>query len=234
MKSGGLNPRLLCAAGFVRQGATFADVGTDHAYLPLFLLGEGRIVRAVCTDINKGPLESARRNAEACGMTERCEFILTDGAAALSDMNITDYAICGMGGELIADIIERAPHLAAKDVSLILQPMSRQSALRKYLAAKGFDITAEGYSKDAGKYYVCMLVRYSGAPRPIDDAEAEISGSNCKIVNKDAQIGYLEAKYNAISRAVRGKKNGGGTAEAEEHILRAIDEKIRAVRKELT
>ena len=222
MRSGALNPRLNSAAELVRQGATFADIGTDHAYLPLFLLEEGRICRAFCTDINKGPLESARKNVAAAGMSDRCEFLLTDGATSLAGRGITDYAICGMGGELIADIISRAPELATEEVSLILQPMSRQSVLRKYLASAGFEIRCESYSCDAGKYYVCMLVKYSGVPRDIDDIEAEIGNKNCKIVNKDAQIGYLKSKYDAISRAVQGKKRGGENAESEENILRAI------------
>ena len=97
MKSA-INARLLSAAELTRQDATFADIGTDHAYLPLFLLDEGRIKYAYCCDINEGPLDSARRNAEERGRLDKCEFILTDGAAVLSGKGITDYAICGMGG----------------------------------------------------------------------------------------------------------------------------------------
>ena len=129
-----LNARLLSAAEMVRQDAIFADVGTDHAYLPLFLLEEGRIKRAFCSDINKGPLDSARRTAAERGLEDKITFVLADGATALRDKNITDYAICGMGGELIAKIIEDSPHLYDTDVHLIIQPMSRQAILRKFLA----------------------------------------------------------------------------------------------------
>ena len=108
MKNEGLNPRLSCAAGFVRQGAVFADIGTDHAYLPLFLLEEGIIERAVCSDINEGPLESARRNAAERGLSDRCAFLLADGACEALALGATDVAICGMGGELIADIVKRS------------------------------------------------------------------------------------------------------------------------------
>ncbi|MBR4835801.1 MAG: SAM-dependent methyltransferase, partial [Clostridia bacterium] len=124
--TGGLsNARLASAAELVRQNAIFADIGTDHAYLPLFLLESGRISFAYCSDINEGPLASARKNAEERGMVDKMDFILTDGATVLRDREITDYAICGMGGELIADIIHRAPHLYDGGVNLILQPMSR-------------------------------------------------------------------------------------------------------------
>lgn len=226
MRSERLNPRLSVAAEFVRQGATFADIGTDHAYLPLFLLGEGRIERAICSDINEGPLESARRNAAERGLLDKCEFLLCDGAEALSGKGITDYAICGMGGELIADIISRQDELRDSRVSLILQPMTRQSTLRKFLFSEGFSITAEGYSYDAGRYYVCMLAKYTGASREINAVEAEIGIDGIEIVNKSEQKGYLLAKKESLIRAVNGKRLGGESTEEEEKILSAIAEKI--------
>ena len=233
MKIEGLNPRLSVAAEFVRQGARFADIGTDHAYLPLFLLSEGRIQSAVCSDVNEGPLRSARKNARESGFIDRCEFLLTDGAAALSGMGITDYAICGMGGELIADIISRAPHFKEQGVSLVLQPMSRQSFLRKFLGREGFSVVAEGYATDAGRSYVCMQAVYDGTVREIDDTQAEIGAENIKIVNKDMQIRYLESKRASLSRAVEGKRLGGENTKSDEVLLSAIEEKIRKVREEL-
>ena len=75
MKTAHLTPRLFCAAEFVRRGAVFADVGTDHAYLPIFLLEEGKISRAVCSDINEGPLLNAEKNASEHGVLEKIDFI---------------------------------------------------------------------------------------------------------------------------------------------------------------
>lgn len=233
MKIEGLNPRLSVAAEFVRQGARFADIGTDHAYLPLFLLSEGRIQSAVCSDVNEGPLCSARKNARESGYIDRCEFFLTDGAGTLANMGITDYAICGMGGELIADIISRAPHLKERGISLVLQPMSRQSVLRKFLGREGFSVIAEGYATDAGRSYVCMQVVYDGVAREISDVEAEIGTENIKIVNKDMQIRYLESKRASLSRAIAGKRLGTENTDGDEAILSAVEEKIRKVREEL-
>ena len=159
MISSSLDKRLLSCADYVRAGAVFADIGTDHGYLPLFLLGEKRIERAYLCDVNAGPLSSAERNAAAEGMLDRCEFILTDGAAALSGKGITDYAICGMGGELIARIIEDATHLKTDGVRLILQPMTKQEYLRRYLASVGFSVLDERFSFDSGKYYVSQSIQ---------------------------------------------------------------------------
>ena len=211
--------RLLSAAKFVRQGAYFADVGTDHAYLPLFLLGEGIIERAVCADINEGPLESARKNAAEAGFFDKIIFKLSDGAAELSDMGITDYAICGMGGELIADIIDRAPHLKDSAVNLILQPMTRQASLRRYLYENGFAVVGESYSYDAGKYYLCMLVKYSGVSRKISDFEAEFGDLSDARDMSSEKRGYIDGKLKALYKAALGKEASGQPDSTERRMI---------------
>ena len=224
-----INARLLCAAEFTRQNATFADIGTDHAYLPLFLLDQGRIKYAYCCDINEGPLNSARRNAEERGRLDKCEFILTDGATALDGKRITDYAICGMGGELIADIIERAPHLKDREINLILQPMSRQEKLREYLSASGFSILGERYSLDAGKYYVCMLVTYSGKPREISPLEAIVGFDGCEYFGREHRLCYLGAKLSSLERAYKGKKESGLESPEELRLISELRDYINRI-----
>lgn len=219
-----LNPRLTSAAEFVRQGARFADVGTDHAYLPIFLLSEGVISYALCTDINEGPLASAIANAKDAGLYEKMEFCLTDGAAALSGYGITDMAICGMGGDLIASIVEAAGYLKDEKINLILQPMTKQEALRENLYRMGYEIIAESYSYDAGKPYVCMQVKYSGISKALNEAEKEICPKNARIVNKDLQITYLKKKISTYKKIVGGKKSGGNENPRELSLVRMIEE----------
>ena len=204
-----LGKRLLSAANFVRQGAYLADIGTDHAYLPLFLLDRGVIGRAVCADINEGPLASAVENARECGLSDRITFKLTNGAIGLSDMGITDYAICGMGGELIAEIIDASEHLKEKGVHLILQPMTKQAHLRRYLAKEGFSILSEDYSHEAGRYYLTILAKYCGTVREISDFEAEF-GTPPRDEGRTAQMrGYFEAKIRTLKKIRDGKKSSG-------------------------
>lgn len=222
-----LNARLLSAAELTRQDATFADIGTDHAYLPLFLLDQGKIKFAYCCDINEGPLASARRNAEERGRLSETDFILTDGAAVLSDKGITDYAICGMGGELIADIIDRAPHLKDKEVNLILQPMTRQEKLRAYLASAGFEITHESYSFDAGKYYVCLGATYCGECREISPIEAVAGSKNAIFSNRECRIKYLEAKLKSLERAYLGKREAGNQSDADKELIDELKDYIK-------
>lgn len=221
MKSA-LNARLLSAAELVRQDATFADIGTDHAYLPLFLLDAGRISYAYCCDINEGPLDSARRNAEERGRADKLSFILADGATVLAGRGITDYAICGMGGELIADIIDRAPHLRDGGVNLILQPMSRQEKLRTYLASSGFKIITESYSLDAGKYYVCMQTVFDGKGREISDLEAIVGSPDSRFVGDECRRAYLQGKLRSLSRAHAGKLEAGTDTAAEAELIDSL------------
>ncbi len=217
MRNAHLGPRLLNAAEFVRQGAVFADVGTDHAYLPLFLLSEGKIERAVASDINEGPLASARANAEAAGLLDKMEFVLTDGARELDGRGITDMAICGMGGELIADIVKCAPYLHKSGIRLILQPMSRQAHLRRALYAMGFEISAESYSSELHHHYVTILAEYRGEASRISDflAEAGLPPYNLTPPRRS----YLTARLEALRRSASGKKDGGADSSYEDSLI---------------
>ena len=226
MRDNALDVRLYSCARLVRQDAVFADIGTDHAYLPIFLLKSGVIKKAYCTDINEGPLAKAKENIGENGLLDKVELILTDGAAQLSNKGITDYAICGMGGELIAQIISSAPHLRDCSVRLILQPMTRQGFLRRFLIEEGFEITTEHYSKDGRRIYMCFAVSYTGVKRKIDEVEAETQAQNAKIVNKDLQIHYLKEKFMSYKKIITGKKAGGENTDKEEKIARGIEKYI--------
>ena len=221
-----LDKRLLSCAGYVRAGAVFADIGTDHGYLPIFLLKSGRIKRAYLSDVNAGPLSSSEHNVRAERLSDKCEFILTDGAKALSGKGITDYAICGMGGELIARIIEDAPHLKTADIRLILQPMTKQEHLRRYLSSSGFFILDERFTFDSGKYYVTLLAEYTGECRQITDEEAGLGRKKVHDVDRVEYLGFLEGKKKAAQKALSGKIIGGYDATEEKMLLKMIEDRI--------
>lgn len=230
MRDTTLDARLSSVSALVRQDATLADIGTDHAYLPIFLLRTGRISRAILTDINEGPLAAAKEHATDAGVLDRVEFILTDGAAATRGMGATDYTICGMGGELIADIISRADHLRDPEVRLILQPMTRHATLREYLLTSGFDILSESYSYAEGKYYLTILAVYSGECRTLDPITAEI-GVCAHPCNINAYLGYLNAKRERLLHILSAKGHGGHDVEAENSLLGAIEERIAYIER---
>ena len=216
MRNFTLDGRLGSAAKFVRQGATFADIGTDHAYLPLFLLAEGRINTAILADINEGPLDSARQNARDAGFFDKCKFYLTNGAAGLDNEGITDAAICGMGGELIVDIIDNAPIFRDTGVRLILQPMSHQADLRRYLARGGFKILDEEYSYSAGKYYVTLCAEFTGIPYEMSEGEYEFGRHHNK---SDENVGYLKVRLGILQKIKAGKAAGGECTAYEDGLI---------------
>ncbi len=230
MKDAVLDKRLGAVAELTRQGAILADIGTDHAYLPVFLLKTGKISYAYATDINSGPLASAKETVLENGLSDRVALKLTDGADGLSGLGITDYAICGMGGELIAEIVSRAEDMRDKSVRLILQPMSRQAHLRRTLAALGFEIITESYSFADGKYYVCFLAEYTGKKKELSLIDAELG--NCTDVRGRVEyIGYLRGKLAALIRARDGKIAGGIDTREEDALILAYKTQIEKEEK---
>ena len=146
-----LGPRLALCASLVREGSTLCDVGTDHGYLPIWLLKTGKIPKALACDINPGPLEAARRDGAKYGVGEELSFRLSDGLEAVSPEEAEDIAIAGMGGELILRIVTQAPWLRDPQKRLILQPMSSVPELRLGLRDLGFAVLQEEAVEDGGK-----------------------------------------------------------------------------------
>ena len=223
MSSESLDARLGSVATLVRQGAVLADIGTDHAYLPLFLLRTGRIRAALCCDVAEGPLARARENVMRTPYHERVRFVLTDGLCGLAQEEIDDITICGMGGELIGSILEAAPFLQDGRYRLILQPMTRQEHLRAFLYAHGFAIEKEVFSEAEGKVYVAMQVSYCGRVRALTPAEALMGASDRIDRMNTAQLAYFTAKRRALVAMVEGKMRGGHDASEERLLIAAID-----------
>lgn len=157
-----LSNRLMTAVCFVRRGKIFADIGTDHGHLPIYLYKKGIIKKAVAADINPMPLESARRNIALHGVRGGIETVISDGLEKIKDFTPDDIAIFGMGGELICRIIADAPWTKDKNIRLILQPMTKQDEVRKFLLDEGYSIVGEALSADEGKFYQTVCAEYSG------------------------------------------------------------------------
>ncbi len=164
-----LDPRLALCASFVRKDTRLADIGTDHAYLPVKLACTGQIRSAVAADIRQGPLENARQNILRFGMEDKIRTLLSDGLDELQPDDADDIVMAGMGGELIARLIARTPWLRDSQKHLILQPMTRASELRGWLCENGFRILDEKACMAGKKCYSVMLWVYDGTVRECDD-----------------------------------------------------------------
>ena len=154
-----LSPRLRSVAELVPHGAHFADIGTDHAYLPVWLILHGVIEKAIAADLRRGPLERARETAEKYSVSGKMDFRLCDGLSGLREGETDTIVIAGMGGETIANILAAAPWTKRDGITLILQPMSSQPDLRQWLAENGYTIERECLSREEKNLYTVMLVK---------------------------------------------------------------------------
>lgn len=135
-----LDNRLKLCADFVRSGAKLADIGTDHAYLPVCLCRIGRCPSAIAADINPSPLSRGRMTVENAEMQDKVELRLSNGLQEIKANEVDDIVIAGMGGELIAKILEECSFSKDSSKHFILQPMTKSEVLIKWLCDNGFEI----------------------------------------------------------------------------------------------
>ncbi len=164
-----LGPRLALCASFVREGVRVADIGTDHAYLPVWLVKEGKVSYAIAADVKTGPLRRAERNVARYHVEDCVSLRLSDGLEAVFPLEADDIILAGMGGETIAEILSRAPWLKDREKHLILQPMTSAEELRRYLRQNGFAVQREEAACEGGHCYSVMLAWY--APHALPQGE---------------------------------------------------------------
>ena len=223
-----ISKRLEAAASFSRRGVRFADVGTDHAYLPIYLnIKAGS--KGVASDINEGPTDRALANVISHGVKNAIEVVQTDGLHGIEKYFPDDIFILGMGGELIVKIISEAPWLKNEGKRLILQPMTHPEAVRKYLTENEFEIVDELIVKDE-KIYQIICAEYSGSSQEsLDELELLVGRKN---LTKAEPILYelLKNIRRVFSERVSGKQSAGADASFELDMIEKIDKILTEVK----
>jgi len=163
-----LSERLCAVARGLPKNGVICDVGSDHGALPLFLLREGLCSRVIVTDLNEAPLFRAKIALEKAGLSERSEFVLTDGIADILPMHPNAFVIAGMGGDTIAGILSRGLSGLEKGTVFALQPMTKEERLRAFLYENGFFIEDEIAVLENGKVFLVLFVRYDAVLRNHD------------------------------------------------------------------
>ena len=216
-----LKPRLLTAASFVRKGAVAADVGTDHGYLACFLAGERICPKVYASDLNPGPLGTAKEHIRACALEGRVIPLLSDGVRGLPLDEISDLVIAGMGGDLILSFLGD-PGLRDPEKRLILQPMTKAEVLRRGLARLGFSLLEEKAVRDGRFVYTVLLVRFTGQEREIPDADAF-----CGLLDGGSREGreYLCRILKTLEKKRAGEKDPEETKRAG-RLIKEIKERI--------
>ncbi len=216
-----LSERMLMAAKMVRSGSIAADIGTDHAYLPAWLILNNICPSALACDVRKGPLDNARKTVESYDIENKITLRLSDGFDKINPDEAQDFIICGMGGTLMEELVSRTEWLKDKSKRLIVQPQSHSEDIRRYFVQNGFEILFEDACTDGGKLYCAMAAEYTG----------EITKKSISYIysGKLPECGKTEAQLiigNTVSR-LRTKLDAAknhGTPENAEYLEKVIAE----------
>ncbi len=222
-----LSKRLFEVASFVRDNASVADVGTDHCLLPVYLIMSGKISFAVASDINEKPLQRGTENIKRYALTDKISTICTNGLTGLGQFNPTDILICGMGGDLIAEILHnsRDCNIKSNEVRLVLQPMTHLYELRIFLLRNGFSIVDESTIKD-DKFYQIIVAEFSGEDKNFitDFSEVELILGKINIQKRTEEfLEYVRYLHGVWSVRRDGKKKAGQNFAYDENIICEFD-----------
>lgn len=220
-----LSPRLHSAVDFVRPGRLLCDVGTDHAYLPIYLCATGVTPRAIASDVREGPLERAHQHITAYGLSDRIRTVLTDGLSGLEGYAPEDILIFGMGGELIASILAAADFIRTPAVRLILQPMTHPELLRSWLAENGFSILGERLSAEEDRIYQTICAEYA-PDRPVSPyTPAELlTGRLYPEGQRELHIALVRKTLRSMEARRAARADAGRDVAEETDVIRTLEE----------
>ncbi|MEG0979178.1 MAG: class I SAM-dependent methyltransferase [Oscillospiraceae bacterium] len=178
-----LRPRLKMTADMVREGVVVADIGTDHAYLPAYLLLNHKVVGAVAADLREMPLKNAKETLMTYGLIDKIPLVLSNGLDNLDADCADDIVIAGMGGIIIAEILGRCPWIFDSNKRLIIQPMSHAEDVRRFFVQNGFEIIKEDASFDSGRTYIALNAVFTGKDYSTLPPSFEYIGKLCDCNN---------------------------------------------------
>lgn len=234
-----LSDRLRICADFVSEGSRIADVGTDHGYLPIWLAKKNRIKHAIAADLREDPLRSAQNNINKYRVDKIVETRISDGLSNILPEEIDEIIIAGMGGELIAQIIENTSWLSENDFlndsdqslkvnlkkRLILQPMQTEEKLRLALFRLGFYIEKEQLVRSEGRVYTVMNVIAAQKKYEMDELYPYL-GKTMENKNECA-VDYIKRQIKHVKNKYDGFIACGNINEAD--IMLSIKEKLKSL-----
>lgn len=221
-----LDQRLMTAYGFIRDGRVFADIGTDHAYLPCYAVLTGKCPSAYACDVKDGPLLRAAATVKKYKLEDKVSLIKAYGLMNLDNLDFRDIVIAGMGGELICDIIRISPYLKDPKYNFILQPMLSKDKLRIFLCENGFNIINDVYCISQGKFYTVLNAVYDGVSRTITPFQA-LMGVWDKASPPRFSIEYAIRQTHSLRKCIEGLQTAGRDFSKEEALLKEVQEFIR-------
>lgn len=218
-----LSVRLQAVADMVTEGTKVADVGTDHAYIPIYLVEHDKNPSAIAVDINRGPLKKAEENISSHNLENKIETRLSDGLKQLHLGEADSVVIAGMGGGLVVKIMEEGTLHKKYVKEWILQPQSEISKVRQYLNENGYCIVEENMVIDEGKFYPMMRVTEGTIE---EYTQEELCYGKCLLKEKDPILKKFLEKEIDIKKEILEKLHqtrGGQVAKRIEEIEEETD-----------
>lgn len=226
-----ISRRLKLISDLVKDVDSVVDVGTDHGYVVIDLLKEGRVKKAIASDINKGPVERARKNVADHNLSDKIECRLGGGLTTVKPGEVQAAVIAGMGGNLIRDILLESEEVFKQLNYVIVQPVQNPEVLREYVYKLGWNLEDEWIIFDEDKYYEIFKVSYGTNPKIVEPIYNEVSEILLK--KKDSVYKeYLMHKVAKYSRIYEGLKEDTENAKARKNELKVKLEALEGFLKE--
>ncbi|MBQ8509808.1 MAG: SAM-dependent methyltransferase [Clostridia bacterium] len=234
MDSVKLSPRLTQIFRMVGSARRVADIGSDHALLPIALCQNDRERAALASDINEGPCARARENIAKFNLTDRIAVACRPGLQGVDEFAPDCVVIAGMGGEMVASILAESDYPRMSRCRLILQPMSMQDVLRRWLCGNGFAVSEERVVFDDGKYYQIIAAAWDGVPRTMSEPEYRLGALNLARAasnSTDTDIAWLRQVRTAAERRIEGRKNAASPVidQTDGDMVQCIDKILNGV-----
>jgi len=222
-----LSPRLSAAASLVRPRRRTVDIGSDHGYLPVFLVENGITDTVIAADIGIGPLANAEKTLERYNLQGKIGLRLSDGLKNILPEEAEEIVICGMGGTLIRDILSDCDYVKKEGIHLVLQPMTHIEDVRKYLCENGFETDREVVVYDESRYYLTLSAVFTGK---INEAGAGyyFFGDETSFVENSDRI--IEKQHSRVVKRLEALKAAGRFPEEQAMLSEALkyyDEKVK-------
>lgn len=216
-----LTNRLQMTASLVREGKRIADIGTDHAFLPVYLVLNGKNPSAIASDVKKGPLENAKKTVAEYSLEDKIELRRSDGFDMFYHTEADDFVLAGMGGTLMAELISRTEWLKNENLHLVLQPQSHAQDIRKYLCENGFRINNELITSEGDRIYVAFDAYFTGDAQRKDEAFYYFGS----FLEKDDGLSalYVEKLKNRLIKEKSALESSGYDCTHIEKILRGVE-----------
>lgn len=195
-----LSERLSATASLIRGGGIVADIGTDHGYLPIYLIENNIIPRAIAADIGKMPLENAHTSVAEAGLSDKISLRLSDGLNSFSPEDAVEFVFAGMGGTLIAEKLKEISWIKNSKYHFVFQPQSRAEELREFLYNNGFEIEKEVATHEGRRYYIAFSAVYTGINTPYNDSLCflgKLPRTEDAKIHIEHQLTRLNKKYEA-------------------------------------